>query len=59
MRFSNVFDPQPPMRAAQGCERGEDAHSPAAGTPPAAPQEVPDDLDQRVRQIGEWQLEDW
>lgn len=59
MRFSTVFEPRMPLRGAQG---EDSAHS---GAPPASqqavllPAELPDDLDQRVRQSGEWQLEDW
>lgn len=46
------------MRAAQAEERAAQQH--VTAEPPAPPpQELPDDLDQRVRQIGEWQLEDW
>jgi hypothetical protein len=58
MRFSAVFEPRMPMRAAQAEERA--AQQEAKTELPAPPlQELPDDLDQRVRQIGEWQLEDW
>lgn len=58
MRFSAVFEPRMPMRNAQAEERA--AQQQAQGEPIAAPpQQLPDDLDQRVRQIGEWQLEDW
>ena len=46
------------MRAAQAEQRA--AQQEAKVEVPAPPlQELPEDLDQRVRQIGEWQLEDW
>jgi hypothetical protein len=60
MRFSAVFEPRiMPIRIVQGEERALPANgAPAEGT--QAPQDdVPEDLDQRVRQVGEWQLEDW
>lgn len=46
------------MRAAQAEERA--AQQEVKAEPPLPPQQaLPEDLDQRVRQIGEWQLEDW
>lgn len=61
MRFSAVFDPILPMRTSQAEDRAEDR--PRSESAPAAapwpPQQPPEDLDQRVRQVGEWQLEDW
>lgn len=46
------------MSAAQAGERA--AQQEVKAELPAPPlQELPEDLDQRVRQIGEWQLEDW
>jgi hypothetical protein len=59
MRLSSVFDSKLTGRSSQAPER---AAAPAAGPAEAVatlPPDVPDDLDQRVRQIGEWQLEDW
>ena len=61
MRLSSVFDPHfltgrfasTPERAAAN------ALAPADSVMPVLPQDIPEDLDQRVRQIGEWQLEDW
>lgn len=46
------------MRAAQAEERAAQ-QGVKAEEPAPLPQELPEDLDQRVRQIGEWQLEDW
>lgn len=46
------------MRAAQAQERAVQQQVAAEQTA-IPPQDLPDDLDQRVRQIGEWQLEDW
>lgn len=57
MRFSSVFQPPAaapraaPVRVAVPVEAA--AQAPAAEAPP---QELPDDLDARVRLIGEWQL---
>ena len=55
MRFSSIFQlPLTPPTATQPsvAVRAEEA------LPPAAPlgADLPDDLDQRVRLIGEWQL---
>ena len=61
MRLSSVFDSRFPVRFPQPQE--STGTSPAAKQAihalPALAQDLPDDLDQRVRQIGEWQLEDW
>lgn len=56
MRFSSVFQHNVPRQPA-----GEEVPGPveAAPEPPAAQapaQELPDDLDARVRLVGEWQL---
>lgn len=60
MRFSSVFEPRMPLRMEQAEERAPQGMPPAGNDRPApATTEIPDDLDQRVRQIGEWQLEDW
>jgi hypothetical protein len=61
MRLSAIFEPRrppPTLLAQQQDELGPDSVPPAGDDPAVAPQ-LPDDLDQRVRQIGEWQLEDW
>jgi hypothetical protein len=57
MRFSSVFQLPLSHRAdAQPVEGGR-VVAPAAAEPAApAYQDLPDDLDQRVRMIGEWQL---
>lgn len=61
MRLSSVFDPRFPVRFPQSQERADapQASQQIASTLPLTAQDLPDDLDQRVRQIGEWQLEDW
>ena len=60
MRFSSVFESTPPMRIAQAPDRAEESFAVSTpATPNPAPAETLDDLEQRVRQIGEWQLEDW
>lgn len=58
MRLSSVFEsvfqarvlPAEPSAADEGLRTFPLLPEPA---------EVPDDLDQRVRQAGEWQMEDW
>lgn len=60
MRFSSVFEPRQPLRTAHADERAHDWADPAVPSAPQLPTPEPaDDLDQRVRQMGEWQLEDW
>jgi hypothetical protein len=62
MRFSAVFDPPMPMRSSQAEDRVQEAPVPvhaSAAPAPWPPEQPPEDLDQRVRQVGEWQLEDW
>lgn len=56
MRFSSVFQLQQPQRLAPEAPAAMRVleTEPAAMLPPAA--EPPDDLDQRVRLVGEWQL---
>jgi hypothetical protein len=60
MRFSSVFHlPLASRLAADGPAplRAEEARAPALAVPPAtAVADLPEDLDQRVRMIGEWQL---
>ena len=56
MRFSTLFEPSPPVRSAPAREQ---ALAPAQVAPAPPVQPPPDDLDQRVRETGEWQLEDW
>jgi hypothetical protein len=68
MRFSQAIITQqapPPLDraladAAPGDEATRTLGSTVASTPPPWPADSPpDDLDQRVRQVGEWQLGDW
>ncbi|MES2941154.1 MAG: hypothetical protein V4864_26025 [Pseudomonadota bacterium] len=61
MRLSSVFDPKFPVRFPQSQEHAgtSAAAKQAVNVMPALAQDLPEDLDQRVRQIGEWQLEDW
>jgi hypothetical protein len=63
MRFSAIFQlPLPLPRAAQeGGTAGVEATaivpvSPAAAEPSRWPLDLPEDLDARVRLLGEWQL---
>lgn len=56
MRFSSVFQQAPPPPEARHEEPLREQQQPAI-TPAA---ELPDDLDARVRLVGEWQLgEGW
>jgi hypothetical protein len=60
MRFSSAFQPhrEPPQSAApeqEGAPATVSVEVPSPA-PAARPQELPDDLDARVRLIGEWQL---
>jgi hypothetical protein len=48
-----------PLRGAQGEDSAHASSVPLPVQQAAGPPELPDDLDQRVRQSGEWQLEDW
>ena len=62
MRFSAVFEPRQPMRLAQVDERapvGMQVSTTPQDQAALPSQGLPEDLDQRVRQSGEWQLEDW
>jgi hypothetical protein len=55
MRFSSLFQPTPPaseQRQQQQQQRPREAAQRAA----VLPQELPDELDARVRLVGEWQL---
>lgn len=53
MRFSSVFQQIPPGPQAR---REEAAREEAPSTAVLPPQDLPDDLDARVRLVGEWQL---
>jgi hypothetical protein len=52
MRFSSVFQPASPQPEARREEPLRETTQPASLTP----SDLPDDLDARVRLIGEWQL---
>jgi hypothetical protein len=55
MRFSSLFQHPAPQLAEQEPVRVQ--AGPSEGPQPAAPPpELPDDLDARVRLLGEWQL---
>ena len=60
MRFSSVFQlpavPQHPAAPVREAAPAEDANEASAVTPAGPAQDLPDDLDARVRLIGEWQL---
>jgi hypothetical protein len=58
MRFSSVFHLPLPQRLASEAPAPARAEEPAVPVLPmqSAPAELPEDLDQRVRMIGEWQL---
>jgi hypothetical protein len=58
MRFSAVFQlPLPLPSAAQRPELAAGKPVPAAPEPPSTlPPDLPEELDARVRMIGEWQL---
>jgi hypothetical protein len=52
MRFSSLFQPKPPVSEPAQQEPSRESAQ-AAGVPA---DELPDDLDARVRLVGEWQL---
>ncbi|HEX2547295.1 MAG TPA: hypothetical protein VHL79_20600 [Ramlibacter sp.] len=55
MRFSSIFQlPITPREAAGEAAPRRDA--PAEAAPAPLEQDLPDDLDARVRLVGEWQL---
>lgn len=54
MRFSSAFQQPRPQREARPAEEPVREIPRPAATRPA--QELPDDLDARVRLVGEWQL---
>ena len=58
MRFSSVFQPpavpQHPAAPVRGAASAEKTFEKPAPSP--AGQDLPEDLDERVRLIGEWQL---
>jgi hypothetical protein len=58
MRFSSAFQPRPQTQreAREGPAREGPKPQAAAAGEAAAARELPDDLDARVRLVGEWQL---
>lgn len=55
MRFSSLFQsPQPPQRVEAPAIQREHVAAPVAREP--VPRELPEELDARVRLVGEWQL---
>jgi hypothetical protein len=52
MRFSSLLQPTPPASEQRQQQQPREAAQPAA----VLPQELPDELDARVRLVGEWQL---
>ena len=55
MRFSSLFQSSPSLRPEAAREHPRPEPEPEASMP-APLQELPEDLDARVRLIGEWQL---
>jgi len=53
MRFSSAFQPKPQPAREQRVEEVRETPQPIAAAPG---QDLPDDLDARVRLVGEWQL---
>jgi hypothetical protein len=53
MRFSSAFQPKPQPSREPREEQVRDKPQPMAAAPG---QDLPDDLDARVRLVGEWQL---
>lgn len=60
MRFSALFQSRSsrPLREGEPAVMAETVAAPRAEAPPAA-QELPDDLDARVRLLGEWQVSEY
>jgi hypothetical protein len=65
MRFSSVFHlpavpqhPAAPVRKAASTDQADRQQPPAQGAPAAPGQDLPEDLDARVRLIGEWQFDE-
>ena len=57
MRFSSVFlPPAVPSQAASARKRAQADEATTPTADPAPRQDLPEDLDARVRLIGEWQL---
>jgi len=57
MRFSSIFQRQPRPREARSEEKlARENPRPTKTTTTAPPAELPEDLDARVRLLGEWQV---
>lgn len=56
MRFSSVFQPAVPGAPSAGTDALRTPAEERPVEPPAVVQDLPDDLDARVRLVGEWQL---
>lgn len=52
MRFSSIFQPAPPASE----QAQEEPPSESTQVEAVSPHELPDELDARVRLVGEWQL---
>ena len=52
MRFSSIFQNSKPTSTERGEDKPRDNPAPSA----APSRDLPDDLDARVRLVGEWQL---
>ena len=55
MRFSSIFQPKAP-EPRKASVQGSAPPEPAAGVVAKPAEDLPDDLDARVRLVGEWQL---
>jgi DNA-binding TFAR19-related protein (PDSD5 family) len=56
MRFSSLFQPTPPASEQRQQQQQQQRPREAAQRAAVLPQELPDELDARVRLVGEWQL---
>lgn len=58
MRFSSIFQPNPPAPRKPQVDAAahEEPVQPAPASVSATAADLPDDLDARVRLVGEWQL---
>jgi hypothetical protein len=56
MRFSSIFQLPVAPRATPARELASTQRTPEPAAPAASPAELPEDLDARVRLVGEWQL---
>ena len=56
MRFSSVFQPAVPRAESAGADALRTPAEERPVEPPPTAQDLPEDLDARVRLVGEWQL---